>query len=118
MRRGTARPFLVFEADCDRPLLRLLATGTDLLAPTGMQPAYDVLSSTAIAITQTVALDAGHVVAVIAAHDRALRLYANRAIASQCTDAATDDHLRDRRARAAIPKLSSRRRSHAYKQAQ
>ena len=76
-----------------------LATGTDVLHRQACNPNTMSSAPTAIAVTQTVALVAGHVLAVIAAHDRALGPYANRAIASQSTDAATGDHLIGRASR-------------------
>ncbi|MUL43674.1 hypothetical protein FZ103_21335 [Streptomonospora sp. PA3] len=61
-----------------------LGTGADLFGAADRSVDYTVVTPAAIALVQVLAVVAGHVVGVVAAHDRALRLFpARRAVASQ-----------------------------------
>lgn len=61
-----------------------LDTGADYLGTAGLQPDYSVPSATTIAVVQVAAVVLGHVLGVVAAHDRAARLFPLRqAVAGQ-----------------------------------
>lgn len=61
-----------------------LDTGADLIGTAGLQPDYSMPSATAIAVVQVGAVVLGHVLGVVAAHDRAARLFPRRqAVAGQ-----------------------------------
>ncbi len=64
-----------------------LGTGADLLGAAGRDIDYGVVSATAIWYVQVIALVAGHVAALVLAHDRALVIYksARAAVRSQGT---------------------------------
>lgn len=61
-----------------------LDTGADIFGTAGYQPDYAVISNTEIAVVQISAVILGHIVGVVAAHDRSARLFSRRrAVASQ-----------------------------------
>lgn len=61
-----------------------LDTGVDLIGTAGLQPDYSLPSTTTIAVVQVAAVVLGHVLGVVAAHDRAARLFPRRqAVAGQ-----------------------------------
>lgn len=61
-----------------------LDNGADLFGTAGFQPDYLLLSDTEIATVQVAAVVVGHILGVIAAHDRAARLFGHRqAVAGQ-----------------------------------
>lgn len=61
-----------------------LDNGADLFGTAGLQPDYTAVSATAIATIQVAAVVLGHVLGVVAAHDRAARLFPRRqAVAGQ-----------------------------------
>jgi hypothetical protein len=55
-----------------------LGTGANLLGLTGRAPAYGALQPTLVAGVQLVAIVTGHVLGVVLAHDRAVRLFPRR----------------------------------------
>lgn len=62
-------------------LIRLsdpLGTGANLLGLSARAPAYGALQPTLVATVQVVAIVAGHVLGVVLAHDRAVRLFPRR----------------------------------------
>jgi hypothetical protein len=77
--------FFVFEGQ--DALIRAsdpLGDGSDLLGTAGRKINYTILSASTIAVVQVVAIVLGHIVGVIAAHDRAVRLFPPRqAVAGQ-----------------------------------
>jgi len=78
-------PFFVFEGQ-DALILASdpLANGSDLLGTAGRKINYAVLSAGTIAVVQVAAIVAGHIIGVISAHDRAVRLFPpRRAVAGQ-----------------------------------
>jgi hypothetical protein len=61
-----------------------LDKGQNILGTADWKINYTILSAGTIALVQVVAIVAGHIIAVIAAHDRAVRLFPPRqAIAGQ-----------------------------------
>jgi hypothetical protein len=77
-----AHYFSLFVFEGQRAVIQLsdpLGTGADLLGVGGREVNYGVVSPTAIAVVQVVAVVAGHVVGVVSAHDRAVRLFPARA---------------------------------------
>lgn len=61
-----------------------LDTGADLIGTAGLQPDYSQPSVTTIAVVQVAAVVTGHILGVVAAHDRAARLFPLRqAVAGQ-----------------------------------
>jgi hypothetical protein len=77
--------FFVFEAQ-DALILASdpLSNGSDLLGTADRKINYAIVSASTIAVTQVVAIVLGHITGVIAAHDRAVRLFPPRqAVAGQ-----------------------------------
>lgn len=76
---------LIFEGQRTMTLLSdPLVTGADLLGLAGRGVDFSVVSPTTIAVVQVLAIVAGHVLGVVAAHDRAVRLFpVTRAVAGQ-----------------------------------
>jgi hypothetical protein len=77
-----AHYFSLFVFEGQRALIQLsdpLGTGANVLGLTGREVDYSVVSPTAIAVVQVVAVVIGHVVGVVSAHDRAIRLFPPRA---------------------------------------
>lgn len=61
-----------------------LDTGADLFGAAGLQVDFSLVSPTTIAVVQVVAVVTGHILGVVAAHDRAARLFPRRqAVAGQ-----------------------------------
>lgn len=61
-----------------------LDNGADLLGTAGLQPDYTAVPATAIATVAVAAVVLGHALGVVAAHDRAARLFPRRqAVAGQ-----------------------------------
>jgi hypothetical protein len=77
--------FLVFEGQHALILASdPLNKGWNILGTAGWKINYTIMSAGTIALVQVVAIVAGHIIAVIAAHDRAVRLFPpRRAVAGQ-----------------------------------
>ena len=61
-----------------------LDTGADLFGTAGYEPDYTVISNHEVALVQIAAVVGGHILGVVAAHDRSARLFARRrAVATQ-----------------------------------
>jgi hypothetical protein len=77
--------FFVFEGQAALILASdPLPNGSNLLGTAGWKINYTILSAGAIAVVQVVAIVAGHIIGVISAHDRAVRLFPpRRAVAGQ-----------------------------------
>ncbi|HJY24756.1 MAG TPA: hypothetical protein VJ649_03670, partial [Actinomycetes bacterium] len=77
-----AHYFSLFVFEGQRALIQLsdpLGNGANLLGLSGRDADYSVVSPTVIAMVQVLAVVVGHVVGVVAAHDRAVRLFPPRA---------------------------------------
>ena len=77
-----AHYFSLFVFEGQRALIQLsdpLGTGANVLGLSGREVDYGVLSPTVIAVVQVLAVVIGHVIGVVSAHDRAVRLFPPRA---------------------------------------